>query len=105
MKEELPEEEWKRDKIQAKMLTWGACHQRQDSVNYSDLRTGLFTRVWLEALQKDTDETPLKVGELFDTVSKETMEKAKGESNYWQYVQLWTSSVDGTISAQLQAST
>lgn len=98
MDEELPPQELKMDNVKANMLTWAACHQRQDSVNYTDLRSGLFTRLWTEALQNDTKRT-LSIGELYKSVSAETL-KLGDQENAWQYVQLWTSMARGNPELQ-----
>ncbi|KAG8684742.1 hypothetical protein FRC08_013514, partial [Ceratobasidium sp. 394] len=93
MEEGIPDVEREMDSIKADTFTWTACHQRQDSVNYPDLKSGLFTRLWTEALDKDTTKS-LRIGKLFEDVSTQTLELGKKE-DVWQYVQLWTSTGSG----------
>ncbi|KAG8779120.1 Ca(2+)-dependent cysteine protease [Ceratobasidium sp. 428] len=87
MKEELLPEELELDRITANVLTWASCHQRQESIPYSDKYSnkdsGLFTR----GMNEDKNIT---VGGLYDLVSERTLKLSIAERN-WQYVQLWTS--------------
>ncbi|KAG8792532.1 hypothetical protein FRC12_005848 [Ceratobasidium sp. 428] len=89
MEEKIPLEEREMDRIRANVLTWAACHQRQDSVPHPDNRSGLFTRLWTEAVDKDTNRTML-IEDLYNAISSKTLELGI-KKNTWQYVQLWTS--------------
>ncbi|KAF8593139.1 hypothetical protein BDV93DRAFT_566876 [Ceratobasidium sp. AG-I] len=82
--ERLPENEKLRDKIQADVLSWSACHQRQVSTLNI---TSTFTAAFTEAVQAP-DIKSWTVQQVFNAVNEAI--KASSKDNL-QYAQIWTS--------------
>ncbi|CAE7208495.1 unnamed protein product [Rhizoctonia solani] len=77
MEDELPDEELRRDKIVADMLTWGGCHQRQFAGEFDEesWQGGYFTSSFFEAVNDISKDQPIKVRELFENVNTKLADK------------------------------
>ncbi|KAG8708417.1 Ca(2+)-dependent cysteine protease [Ceratobasidium sp. 423] len=79
MEENLPDEETKKDKIIANMLTWGSCHQRQTAAEWRE--GGYFTTAFVEAVNDIPKNKSIKVRELFEIVNAKVVEKMRQDMN------------------------
>ncbi|KAF8606453.1 hypothetical protein BDV93DRAFT_345954 [Ceratobasidium sp. AG-I] len=105
MFEELPGDEKARDHIKALVITWSACHQRQEAGEIPDSKSGILTRAFTQTVASMTripDNPPPSLEAVFDQV--ETLvrkdasnlevpsnEAGKLPEGHVQYAQVWTS--------------
>ncbi|KAG8728790.1 Ca(2+)-dependent cysteine protease, partial [Ceratobasidium sp. 428] len=97
MSEDIPVRERQMDHIRARTFVWTGCHQRQESFDHMEYNSGLFTRVFTNAV--DTHFERLKAGVMdYDTLFSEVSQEVATQSfatSTLQFVQLWTSLQDG----------